>query len=571
MLPTFAFREVWVVDFEFVALPGERPQPVCLVAHELTSNRKIRLWREDLLGLSSPPYSISDDALFVAYYASAELGCHLSLDWSLPAHVLDLYVEFRNATNGKPTFYGQGLLGALAWYGLDGIDAQEKEAMRELILSGGPWTASEQQAILAYCESDVTATAKLLRAMWPGLDLTRARLRGRYMPAAARMEHTGVPIDVRSLHTLREHWTAIKDRLIARINAPYGVYEGRTFKEQRWAAWLARNGIPWPRLVSGGLALDDNTFRDMARCYPQVMPMKELRATLGKMRLGDLAVGKDGRNRCVLSAFKSKTGRNQPSNSRFIFGPAVWLRGLIQPPDNYGLAYIDWSQQEFGIAAALSGDPLMQEAYLSGDPYLAFAKQAGAVPQEATKHSHGSIREQYKACALGVQYGMGADSLALRINQSQAHARELLNLHKQTYRKFWRWSDGVVDHAMLNNRIWTVYGWLLHVGSGANIRSIRNFPMQANGAEMLRLASCFATEKGVSVCAPVHDALLIEAPFSVLDAAVNETRDAMVKASAWVLNGFELRCDVKVVRCPDRFMDERGELMWATVWELVGS
>ena len=36
--------------------------------------------------------------------------------------------------------------------------------------------------------------------------------------------------------------------------------------------------------------------------------------------------------------------------------------------------------------------------------------------------------------------------------------------------------------------------------------------MQANGAEMLRLACCFATERGVRVCAPVHDAILIEAP-----------------------------------------------------------
>jgi DNA polymerase-1 len=74
------------------------------------------------------------------------------------------------------------------------------------------------------------------------------------------------------------------------------------------------------------------------------------------------------------------THRLQPSNAKFIFGPSVWLRGLIQPAPGHGLAYLDWAQQEFGIAAALSGDPLMPEAYRSGDPYLAFAKQAGAVP-----------------------------------------------------------------------------------------------------------------------------------------------------------------------------------------------
>src|SRR5438552_8491010 len=114
------------------------------------------------------------------------------------------------------------------------------------------------------------------------------------------------------------------------------------------------------------------------------------------MRLSDLAVGHDGRNRTLLSAFRARTGRNQPSNTRFIFGPSVWLRGLIKPPPGYGLAYIDWSQQEFGIAAALSGDPMMLAAYESGDPYLAFAKQAGAVPSDATKESHSETRELFK-------------------------------------------------------------------------------------------------------------------------------------------------------------------------------
>ena len=158
----------------------------------------------------------------------------------------------------------------------------------------------------------------------------------------------------------------------------------------------------------------------MARVHPQLNPLRELRGALSQMRLSDLAVGDDGRNRCLLSMFRSKTGRNQPSNTRFIFGPSVWLRGLIQPAEGYGLAYVDWAQQEFGIAAALSGDEAMKIAYETGDPYLAFAKQAGAVPPDATKHSHQSAREQFKACVLAVQYGMGSESLAYRIGQPVA-------------------------------------------------------------------------------------------------------------------------------------------------------
>jgi DNA polymerase I len=308
----------------------------------------------------------------------------------------------------------------------------------------------------------------------------------------------------------------------------------------------------------------------MARAHPIIAPLRELRVSLSQMRLAELAVGRDGRNRCLLSALRAKTGRNQPSNTAFIFGPAVWLRGLIRPAPGVGLAHIDWSQQEFGIAAALSGDAKMRDAYLSGDPYLAFAKQAGAVPTDGTKATHGPIREQFKACVLAVQYGMGEVSLAQRIGRPVVHARDLLRLHHETYRKFWRWSDAAVDHAMLTGTLHTVFGWTVHVGRTPNARSLRNFPMQANGAEMLRLACCYATERGIHVCAPVHDAILIEAPTNELDAAVEAAQRAMADASEAVLGGFRLRSDVKLIRFPDRYADERGTAMWRTVWKLIG-
>jgi hypothetical protein len=404
--------------------------------------------------------------------------------------------------------------------------------------------------------------------MLPSIDLPRALVRGRYMAASARMERNGVPIDTATLQRLKEHWWDIQDQLIAAIDADYNVFDGRTFKAERFARWLEQTGIPWPRLESGRLDLSEDAFRQAARAHPRIAPLRELRAALSEMRLADLAVGQDGRNRTLLSAFRACTGRNQPSNSKFIFGPSVWLRGLIQPPPGHGLAYIDWSQQEFGIAAALSGDPLMMGAYHSGDPYVAFAKQAGAVPADATKETHKAVRDQFKACVLAVQYGMGADALAGRIGQPPIRARELLRLHRETYRVFWRWSDAAVDYAMLTGSLHTTFGWRLHVPANPNDRSLRNFPMQANGAEMLRLACCLATERDIEVCAPVHDAVLICARLERMDAEVARMQEAMREASRIVLNGFELRSDASLVRYPNRYMDPRGALMWERVMTL---
>jgi hypothetical protein len=441
--------------------------------------------------------------------------------------------------------------------------------MRDLTLRGGPWSGQEQLDLLGYCETDVSALELLLPAMLPTLDLPRALMRGRYMKAVSHMHATGTPIDTQMQLEIATYWDQIQDALIEEIDASYGVFEGRTFKTKNWADYLQKEGIAWPRLATGRLELTDDTFKQMARIYPKVAPIRELRSALSEMRLSNITVGDDGRNRCLLSPFASKTGRNQPSNSRFIYGPSVWLRGLIKPPKGFCLVYVDYSQQEFGIAAALSGDEKMMEAYRSGDPYLAFAIQAGAVPQGATKQSHKVEREQFKACVLAVQYGMGEISLAQRINQPVARARQLLALHRQTYRTFWAWSDATQDEAILNGKLWTTFGWEIRVSCQVNARSLRNFPMQGNGAEMLRIACIFLTEAGIRVCAPVHDAVLIELPLVGLEEGIAKAQGLMRQASSAVLGDFELGSDAKIVCYPDRYMDERGQVMWDTVMRLI--
>ena len=149
----------------------------------------------------------------------------------------------------------------------------------------GPYTAEEQSGLLAYCESDVSALAKLLPAMLPNIGLPRALLRGRYMAAAARMENTGIPIDVDALGVLRSRWGDIQDRLIQQVDREFGVYDGRTFKADRFANYLIRHDIPWPPLPSGALATDDDTFRQMAKAYPQISPLWELRHSLSELWL----------------------------------------------------------------------------------------------------------------------------------------------------------------------------------------------------------------------------------------------------------------------------------------------
>ncbi|MCK0172348.1 hypothetical protein MWU53_14890 [Aliiroseovarius sp. S1123] len=235
MTSAAGFKEIWVLDFEFSAQSGEDPDPVCMVAHEIGSGRRLRLWRNELI---TCPFDVGPETLFVAYFASAELKCFRTLGWPTPERVLDLYAEYRLWQNGNTCARGYGLLDAAAAFGIKYMGATKKTTMRNLILSGGPWSTREQLLILNYCEADVKLTTELFRAMWPAISavpdgLGQALFRGRYMTSVAVMESNGIPLDQDLLSRLRENWSEIKAQLIARIDSQYGVYDGARFVRQK--------------------------------------------------------------------------------------------------------------------------------------------------------------------------------------------------------------------------------------------------------------------------------------------------------------------------------------------------
>ena len=570
------FRKIYSIDFEYCGADGAIPNIVCMVIQDLRSGAVNRYWRDDLCKMKTFPFKTGEDVAVVCYFAPAEVQSMLSLGWAINVSVIDLFAEFRCQTNGNPNVGRKSLIGALQFFKLNHLIPEEKDSMRCLIQSGGPWSEAQRSAILDYCQQDVVALGPLLNAMlrhapWSELQFNQALLRGRYMKAVGAMQHRGIPIDLGLLDKLNANWEDIKLNLIENVDAQYGVYVDGRFKEALFQSYLAREGIPWPRLDSGRLALDRNTFSNMSKRYPTVQPLHELRKTLGEFKLNNLAVGRDGRNRTLLSPLAAKTGRNQPSTTKFIFGPAKWIRGLIKPTEGSALAYCDWSSQEIAIAAALSDDDLLWAAYESGDPYIAFAIQAGLVPPGATKDTHKGIRNRCKSVVLGTNYGMSAYGVAQAAKIHELEAKALLQKHRETYRKFWAWAENNKDRGLLGLKLETCFGWPIQVIAGdVKANTFLNWPMQAHGAEMMRVASILAVERGIKLCAPIHDALLIEAHVDQIDSEVVRLKECMSEASEAVLGeGKVCRVDADIVRHPDRYMDEHGQQMWDQIMGLM--
>jgi hypothetical protein len=445
---------------------------------------------------------------------------------------------------------------------------------------------------LDYCGSDVDALRRLLPKILaePEFDLGVALYHGEFAAVSALMEYRGVPIDMDGFSQLADEktWRAVRDAMVPVIDARYGVYVRNgagdwSFNMERFDSYCAGEGIPWPRLESGKLNMRRKTFEEMSKGWPQLEELRQLRHARDKMRKVKLAVGQDGRNRTVLWPFRSKTSRTQPKASQWIFSPAVWLRSLIKPEPGTAVAYIDYSSMEFLIAASLSDRHCglvntMLDMYQCGDPYLSFAKRVGAIPDHITKETLGNyvvVRERYKVMLLAVQYGMGVETLAARLGVSTFEAHQMLMQHRELFAQYWQWSDDWVQHSLQTGVMRTAFGWTCRTGiTEFNERSIRNWPIQATGADILRIACILATRHGIKLLAPVHDAVLIEAPLERIEADVALMREIMRRASRIVLNADaigprELRTDCTIVRYPNRYSDKRGAKIWSEVTGLL--
>ena len=121
--------------------------------------------------------------------------------------------------------------------------------------------------------------------------------------------------------------------------------------------------------------------------HPELAPIRELKNQLSEMRLERLQIGADGRNRTSFGMFVSKTGRNQPSQNKYLFGLAKWVRRFLKPPPRWAVAYLDYRNQEYHIAGVQSGDAELLRMLDAPDPYMKFAIMVGLAPEGATKQT----------------------------------------------------------------------------------------------------------------------------------------------------------------------------------------
>lgn len=508
------------------------------------------------------------------------------------------------------------------------VDTEEKDAMRDLILEDKTrYSSQERRDIMNYCSSDVLYLPMIWRKqtnlLYKYLSLPHEKifnsqyLRGEFMVSVAKMEQVGLPVNVEKIKALRHNFDMAEDELITDLvenHFPFYLREKQNKsqwigkwkdKYSQFVEFIKSKGEElyekWPRTIDQNTKLPTDTlsrkeqdleqfdgiteiyeYRQCKKNVKQVAWFKEP-SEKKKKDNGDFfdSVGSDGRVRTFLGAYGTQTSRNAPKASRFVLAMSSWLRCLIEPPKGYVVIAMDWASQEFGIAAVLSGDKNMIEAYKSGDPYLYFAKKAKAVPEDANPRwcknpsdAPESMREQYqeykkqrglfKATVLGLQYQLGAVNLAIKLSVdtkmdiTTEMAKRFIALHKQTFPTYWRWLDQTVAKYERERCLIAWDGWAL-LADNDNPLSVGNWPTQTHGGVGMRRAVKLMHSRGINIISPLHDAVYALAKEEDAEITAQAMLECMDQGMVDVIgDSLSIRIDVDIHRHGEEWVEEKG-------------
>jgi DNA polymerase family A len=240
-----------------------------------------------------------------------------------------------------------------------------------------------------------------------------------------RIRWRGIPIDMPTYRLAERRGPVVVPKMRAELNRKLGagVYFQNVFKRETMFQVMRRNRIPIPiDPKTGKDSCATKLIKSMIETYPPLKEYYEDKRMIDGLKNLKLEIGSDGRNRFWFNPFGTKTGRNNPSTNRALFGLPHTMRSFMKPPPGMALAQIDYGAEEVGIAAFLSGDPALIEDYLSGDPYRRFAKASLGILDPTEQQ-----RQVYKSTVLGRIYGMGAGSLSRNLGIPRFQAQCIID------------------------------------------------------------------------------------------------------------------------------------------------
>ena len=246
--------------------------------------------------------------------------------------------------------------------------------------------------------------------------------------------------------------------------------------------------------------------------------------------LPKLADEKTGRIYASFNQTITATGRLSSSNPNLQNIPARTelgqeVRGAFVAERGKRLVKADYSQIELRLAAHMSQDEKMMEAFRAGkDIHQSTAAWVNGIElEEVTKKQ----RREAKALNFGVLYGMGPRSFAWEAGVSMEEARSFIGRYREQYAGLTRYMEKIAEQARGLGYVETLFGRKRyvpdinarapHIRAQAE-RAAMNFPLQGTAADILKKAMIVLHERilkdfpEVKIVLTVHDELVCEVP-----------------------------------------------------------
>jgi DNA polymerase-1 len=413
----------------------------------------------------------------------------------------------------------------------------------------------------AYAAEDADVTLRLHAALQPRVD-GEPRLASVYrdiemplVPVLARMERTGVRIDVAELkRQSAEH----AKRLHAIEQEAHGI-AGRPFNldSPKQLQALLFDEFKLPALIktpTGQPSTNEEALEAIAdqHALPRLIlehrGLAKLKSTYTD-KLPESVNPHTGRVHTRYNQAGAATGRlssNDPNlqNIPIRTPEGRQIRRAFVAPEGRVILACDYSQIELRIMAHLSEDAGLLRAFADGvDVHRATASEVFATPLAEVS---GDQRRAAKAINFGLIYGMSAFGLARQLGLDRGQAQDYIGLYFSRYPGVREYMDRTREQAKARGYVETVFGRRLHLAeirsrnqaqrAGAE-RAAINAPMQGTAADIVKRAmvsvDAWTTPRAdrIAMLMQVHDELVFEVEAGFVEEATAEIRRRMESAA----------------------------------------
>lgn len=445
------------------------------------------------------------------------------------------------------------------------IDAQElAEVSLALWLLRSDYTTPGPDEIYAYANTEEwpRAKEKIMAdlAQTGRLQEVYDRIEKPLLPVIARMNAVGVAVDTAYLAQLAREYRGELERIAASIyrhaRREFNINSPKQLGEVLYDE-LKIIPTKQKKTATGARTTRENELVKLADEHPIVMEVlgyRELSKLLGTYveKLPAL-VGGDGRLHATFLQTGTVTGRMGCENPNLQNIPTKTeygrrIRGAFVAPMGKVLAAIDYSQIELRIAAGLSGDEKLCEAFRNGEDIHA------AVASEVFGVSVGSVdkemRRKAKVINFGILYGMGVNALRenLGAGTSREEAAAFLDAYFARFSGLAAYIADVKASATKLGYTETLFGRRRYLpGLRSKLPQMKsqaermavNAPIQGTQADIIKLAMVEAdadirkkkSEEGIKLLMQVHDELVFEVDEESAEAAVRTIRATMERVA----------------------------------------